>query len=830
MSGERTLIACACVLAALAAACHDLPDLGTCGNNVAEEANGEACDQGGDSPTCSATCELRCTSTAVTPAYVSAGTDPTGKEVFCPDARYRCGLDGVCRAPAGSFAQLTAAQPFDVAGSPVLADVDNDGLADLVGTSATNIYVRFSSTRGAPLGDLVVQAAPSSDAPYAIFDLNPGITDSAESDVVIAVPTEGVALLKSDGASFVPQLDLSIPVTGETQGFIVRDPNPALGDVVVVAQRRSMNSSLAVVRVPVGAPGAPPDVPMQLLPPCVGAAGQAWGTVDVKVAADGRSFVVVSRRESLAQPSAQPWHVCRYTHAGLGWALADFELATPTPSSVVLANLDGEPCLELVVRSDAEPDKLSMIDAGGGTCGFAAPVIPVQFAGTGAPLLGAGQVVLGGIDELVLANGVYRACTGADCGASPFGTFVRAVPPTTPVPWSAAAVVDLNGDDALDVVAARVPEADVDIVRGGVVPNAYRANTSEPIGSMVAGDFDGDRLGDVAMVETTMLDDRIVVLFGTQESIVGTPRPMSAFKGKLQLDRVGEIHWIPSTRGSDGIDDLLVVDLDPRRPTPAAGLVVGDAARLMTTPRFPPMPSGASLDAVAAGAFGSPNVEVLAFTNNQVQLFNVNANAWAPPVPVGMTFRQPVAALRAGPVLTRAVARPSGAGTSENDLVVFSVRGMFAMCRTTAAAEPIELRGIDIDGDNIDEVAAFSGGNGAPRAMQMFGASCPLAPVLADELAGCIDVANTGDRLVALCRSTPMGGERGLFEITRVGESFVRAAQPFAELDGDGRFLTAGDYDGDGVLDVAVGVNRGGVVNVQLLRQCPAHDTRACRR
>jgi hypothetical protein len=41
--------------------------------------------------------------------------------------------------------------------------------------------------------------------------------------------------------------------------------------------------------------------------------------------------------------------------------------------------------------------------------------------------------------------------------------------------------------------------------------------------------------------------------------------------------------------------------------------------------------------------------------------------------------------------------------------------------------------------------------------------------------------------------------------------------------------VTAGDFDGDGVLDIAVGVHHGASVGIQLLKQCPAHDVRACR-
>ena len=129
-------------------------------------------------------------------------------------------------------------------------------------------------------------------------------------------------------------------------------------DVVIAIQSRSANPSITVLRPPVELPG----IAMQLLPPCVGAASQGWRTVDAKAAPDRRSFVVITQRDNAAQPAAQPWHVCRYTQAATAWALADFELAPPTPSSLVFANVDGDPCLELVVRGNGAPG-LAMIDA-----------------------------------------------------------------------------------------------------------------------------------------------------------------------------------------------------------------------------------------------------------------------------------------------------------------------------------------------------------------------------------------------------------------------------------------------------------------------------------
>jgi len=193
---------------------------------------------------------------------------------------------------------------------------------------------------------------------------------------------------------------------------------------------------------------------------------------------------------------------------------------------------------------------------------------------------------------------------------------------------------------------------------------------------------------------------------------------------------------------------------------------------------------------------------------------------------------QPVGALRDG-AHTLGAAR----GAGDREVVVFSMRGMFSMCSVTAAGTPRELRGIDIDGDGVDELAVLSEDSQGNHTLELFRATgCPLVPLLTKELAGCVDVANAGDRLVAICRVPDTSVAPGMTMTDPAARELVVIAKPggqpvvtsLTRLDGDARFVTAGDYDGDGVLDVAVGVHRGSGVSVQLLRQCPAHDTRAC--
>ena len=820
-----------CAAAAmLAAGCHDLPDLGECGNRIVEEANGEACDDGRPTETCNASCQLLCTNSAAKSGYVVVDAI-TG--AYCPDASYHCGTDQICRAPSGTFQPASPPQAFDVNNTPVLGDVDNDGLVDLVGTSPTKIYTRFASTFGDPLGEVIVQDAPSSDAPYAIFDRDPGKRDPMQSNLEIAVPTEGVALLRSNGERFAPELDLPLAVTGQTAGLVVRDPDPRLGDVIVTVESQSATSTIRVTRNEVRSPNKVDIVvPEQQLQACVGAASGAWRLAALEAVPDRTSFVVVTQ-----QVLGPAWHVCHYAQAGGSWTLAQLDFAQGAPRTIALANLDADGCLELALRVDGTPGAFSKIDAVDPGCALQPTVQPLplldawQGPGPGQGLLAAGQIVDGGLDELVLEGGVYQACGGGlPCGGLAAGTYVRVAQPTK-VPWHAAVTVDLNGDRVLDVVATRGGESDVDIVRGGSTPNVYRASTSIPVTSLVAGDFDGDRLGDAAMIEGTPTGDRIAVLFGTREALVGAPVTMSSPRGHLVLDRLSEIHWLPTKRAADGVDDLLVVDLSE---SPArVGVVVGDGARIMTTPRFSPASvDGSSLRGVAAGRFVSPDlgVQIVALTGTQGLLYDVERGEWRDqvPLPPSMGLGPPLASLRDGGA-ARGVARVDVG----NALVVFSLRNAgFSSCTATAAGAPSGVRGVDIDDDGVDELVVQYSMGGMGGMVQLFGVQgspgCKLEAMLADVLTDCVDVASVGGgALVAICRETPDAPANAVYLLTLTGGAYVRAGL-ITHVQGDGRFAAAGDFDGDGVLDVAVGTRRVDANAVQLLKQCPGHDTRGC--
>lgn len=808
------------VLALALGGCSDLPDLGTCGNGIIEAELGEACD--GDlagADTCTETCELACQTSAVTDAYVVVPSS-SATEQYCPDARLACGLDGICRGSSGQFTSIGGGQTFN-AKLAVAGDFDGDGIADLLGTSATEIIVRLGAATA--FTDGFEQAAPSSDSPLAIFENR---SEEAAS-MAIAVPTDGLALLTSDGEVFGPNLDLSFPINPTGQAaFIIDDPEPALqGSQAVMAVARM--GQLAVQRIPLS--GAHTQ---QALPACGPANARL---VTVAVAPDQRSFVVVGRPLAGAG-----FFLCHYTQAGATFQVAQTNINAIAPDAAAFAQLDNEPCLDLAFTRLAPPPGTPSVFAAPatpGSCDFGGALVTLADLTETDVLLAAGSVVprAAGVerDELVLDSGVYQVAED--------GSLERVIGPTSDInPWTAAAVVDLNGDGQLDVVAGRKAQDDVDIVRGGPVPNVYRADTTTAVTAISAGDFDGDRVGDVALIETSVnANQRISILYGARDGVVGAPVVTSKFEGTLLVARLGRATWSGTNHGTDGVDDLVVARVFEGEPT--AGILIGDPARIMSVPRLPdPLSAGQkapSLGVVAVGAFASnpatlaatlrPDLESPA-TDSLISTNDIATNVWTDAVVVPQfevdTLRAPALVHTTSGGMVGVFGKPEQSGKSTIALV--GIDGQ--ICTRSFDGLQLTIRAADLVGDDgIDEVIVTTpGGRHAQVFPVVAGASCELQDeILTSALDGCADVANVGGHLIALCE-TEVPRRSGVF---RIGADGTREPNPAITVDGTGLQFVVGDFDGDGVRDAAVMIGRAAEISVQFLKQCPAHDTRGCQ-
>ena len=768
------------VLALMLAACHDLPDPGVCGNGVIEADQGEACD---GSEGCTATCEITCAA-----------------DRSCADGA-TCGLDNVCRAPSGMFYPLGESQVFDMKVARV-GDFNGDAIDDLVGASGTEIFWRIGSATATPFAEGFGQGIAASQGNAAIFDRDPTTTTPDVSDLAVAIPSDGLALLVSDKTTFAPQIDgaIEVPVDSKVR-IVVADVDLSLGDVVVEIDRNGGGGPLGVARSELRV-GSDVLVPRRQLPAC-GNPGQPSMLVGVAVEPGRHRFVIVGRN-----PSSDATFVCTYTD----FARALAPLAGAAPTSVVLADVDSDTCNELLLtHSIGTTTDVSMLDASGMDCTFAASTTSVGTTDSVDELLAAGAIDSSlPRDELVLSSGVYTVGGG----------LIRIAAPSLD-PWTAAAVVDLDRDGRVDVVAARNRE-DIDIVRGGVAPHVrFTADTIRPAVAVVPGDFDGDGFGDCALVEGGNID-QLTVLYGAPGGVAGV-RPNSVIGGQILIARLDRFTWGKTARGNDGIDDLLV--LHTTADSTHVGVLLGEPSRLMTMPVFPDV-QVASIGALAIGQVDDTQTAIAIRPTGELvgELMSLALST------------TPGAAFETRPITgfdidaTRSpqfVNAPGGTvlaafGVTADDPEARLITPAGAVC-TGQVASAGSAHAIDVDGDGLDELAI----NLVNRRLRVFsvrgGAGCAIGDELfADAFAECADAVRAGNTIVTAC---VFNKHVELFTVV----DGVRDATPFGQTDGAANRLFAGDFNGDGVPDVAMTAIRNGVVNVQLFAQCPAHDTRLCR-
>ncbi len=162
-----------------------------------------------------------------------------------------------------------------------------------------------------------------------------------------------------------------------------------------------------------------------------------------------------------------------------------------------------------------------------------------------------GQAQLARDGELLRASrsGVYVS--------NPFAppAYVRSVQKTAGL-WTEGAIADLNGDGLPDVVAASNTELDVDLYvgNGTLALNPFTISTTGEVSQLAVGDFDGDRVNDLAISEVpadTSLPNDVSIAWG---QAAAQPMPPA---------RVGEFATVTQTvalpRPFTTLSDLAVV-------------------------------------------------------------------------------------------------------------------------------------------------------------------------------------------------------------------------------------------------------------------------------
>lgn len=763
------------VLGALCLSCAGLERIpeNTCGNGVVDTAT-EDCDTFPDAcgTTGASACRLVCD--ASTP---------------CP-AGWGCGTEGFCRQPTGEF--LPASSPLSAGASAlVTGDFDGDGRVDIIGTpafgSGASARAHFFDGDGnlettTPLqvsGRLPVvrdfDGDGLSDLGFAITGVDIGAFGalSGRRDRTFAtVLYPALTLADTSARSVAINASKRISIPSGQQAAVVVATTTSSGNFLRSYVSDALNGEetlnapfpLAISQF-VGAPAAG----LVVDPGADATCGQL--VVAYNAGTEGRVVV--------ASPCA------RAQSGGVRWAnqVRAVEIAVPgliaEPGAIVL-DAGGDGFDDVFVRTTA--GTVYQVP-GGPEASLSAVALP-----TFRELpLAAGDLDGDGVVDLVFPSGVlFTGATGP------------AARPRDGQRWAEAVVGRFNGDELPDVLIRYADSLDVEVLgnSGDGRFASFVVRSDQPVRRLASGDFDGDRIQDVAFLQSPRTFDdpagsgevELVLAYGKSAGGPETPRIAGRFAAARNVLRLRNVDV--------ALDDLAVVETTPSTPLPTTSISVlfGSGERQAVAPLF--LRDDAALVpydgrvpgsrgrfrfwqpvALAAGSFRAPGTtDVFAVASGvTVDLSQQGPGALVTPFPTGawMAPDDPAAPGGLG-AFTQVVALDRMI-----DAVNLSAieEGVNEVTVVTAAAD------IDVPPDGIDEVVALSRSQAGTTELRVvrsgtkFGApiALPDVAITGGDPVELVDLDADGRLdLVAIARAS--SGSRVLFALMNDGAgSFVPA-------------------------------------------------------
>ncbi len=538
-----------CGLVFFGISCSELQLLepGTCGNFVIDP--GEDCD--------GHPLEKNTTCAAVNQPHACRQVCKTSTE--CPSG-WGCGLDGICRQSNGQYAQRGAAVPLATPNQMLAGDFDDDGVTDLlllghentVGTRPARIAYFDAKTNTVDLRALNTN----------VFSpvLGEGDSDGGFLDIAFATQA-GISLLRGS-----PTRDTSFsvfPYLNAPEGSPMRIiPIDAFSDgpgdeLLVLIGEANGTMTLRTLPDMIGETLISLPFSFDAL-----AGNVERGRFDKNALCDDLVFAQSGSRDVYL------YSPCR-NDGSSGWNTPAEPRKVSLPAGftidkgVGVADLDMDGQLDILIETNASPH----LAWGMGTGSFQSD----KLGGT-PDMAGPYELPKQAMSEFPLALGDVNGDSKTDflfphrLIVSKNDTFTVAYDNIGDA-WTTGTITDLNANGLPDVVAGSSQSTDCTFLNnaGNGVFNVATLSTEGTIAHLTTGDFDGDLIKDLAIVEafpSSSNESKNVLKVGFGK-MHGPPETLTSLG---ELDSTSQlasacVHNVPADDlAPDAIGDLIVVD------------------------------------------------------------------------------------------------------------------------------------------------------------------------------------------------------------------------------------------------------------------------------
>jgi hypothetical protein len=580
--------------------CSQLPEIAPnqCGNAVVEAledcdtfspGNGLACRKKGAAGECHWDCSI--------------GSD--GKRLPCPKG-WGCDPSGLCRIPRGDF-EAPRVSAIGSTSALQAADFDGDGRSDLLSMQPLDLFgqtrVRFHY--------FDERAALSETRLFPKLMIGPFVGDLSDdglADVAFSTLQVGVLLGRAD-RSWVPETFSSYRVAGSSVHMlaIADDPGGSVGQ----------SSSLIVVASLDEGPGFYiPDLVKGALRRLGGVDGVPERLIGGPVS--GQVIEGVPCRQIAFALGGESHFsllaLCEGTISAPEWKTElTADVFQTEPPSVIqaapqIADMNGDGHLDVLLATaaglyvslgdghslaKAKPFSITLAEESKAPDHFPMPLALGDFSGDGLVDFVFKDYLLVSVRDSLTRKVAYR----------PLLSYAE---------WNVALIADLDRDGAPEVAAASERRLDIDLVSGTGTSFVWsRVPTGAPVRALSTGDYDGDSIGDLAFVEQASVEgerDSLKIAFGTA---FGEPLP------PVDVARIGHVEEL-GTFQDPGLAGLTLVSTEIRagNATVLVTLLDGTPDRLPYAPYMlvdfseadSSLVTSAAL-ALSAGSFTAPKAK-----------------------------------------------------------------------------------------------------------------------------------------------------------------------------------------------------------------------------